>query len=117
MGHLRAFIRWPWWRRKRWQIAACVNAADEVPASIPHRRAILVGTTSKPKWLVFDCPCGREHRLMLNLDRARHPRWTITHGNPLSLRPSVDAHNAARRCHFVMRDGRINWTSNRTEQL
>lgn len=116
MGRLKTLIRWPWWRRKRWQIAARVDAADEIPARIPDRRAILVGAKREPKWLVFDCPCGGGHRLMLNLDRARHPRWTITDQTPLSLRPSVDARNGARRCHFVMRGGRIHWTTNRTEQ-
>jgi Family of unknown function (DUF6527) len=116
MGRLRALIRWPWGRRKRWQIAGRVDAADEVPASIPDRRAILVGTKGEPKWLVFDCPCGDAHRLMLNLDPARPPRWTIIRQRPLSFRPSVDAHKGAHRCHFVMRSGRIHWTTNRTEQ-
>jgi hypothetical protein len=109
MGRLSSLIRR--WHR-RWRIGALVDAADQVPQSIPARQAILVGAAIEPKWLVLDCPCGHPHRLMLNLDLRRRPSWTVMRESPLSLWPSVDARTAARRCHFVIREGRIDWVTN-----
>ena len=37
--------------------------------------ALVVFERSKPGWIVFDCPCVRGHRVMLNLDPERYPWW------------------------------------------
>lgn len=94
---------------RRWRLAGEVLAADEIPSRISARRAILVGDLATPKWLALDCPCETGHRLMLNLDPARHPAWKLLAGDPLSLHPSVDAHGGPRRCHFFIRNGKISW--------
>jgi hypothetical protein len=100
------------WKRllwgRRWRIGVVVADADRVPERIAHRRAVLVGDGGSMKWLVFDCPCGRGHRVMLNLDWHRKPAWTLRSQRPLSIRPSIDDHSVA-RCHFFIRDGRVRW--------
>ncbi len=58
---------------------------------------------------VFDCPCRTGHRLMVNLDRTRHPFWRIESRRPLSIRPSIDDITSERRCHFIIRDGKLRW--------
>ena len=104
----------PWWRSlpfpwRRWRIVERVNAADEVPERLPQRGVVLVGEAKCPAWAVFDCPCGTGHRLMLNLDQARYPYWTIEVPKPLSIRPSIDNITSERRCHFIVRSGEIRW--------
>lgn len=95
--------------RPRWRVLARVAAADEVPSHIPRCRAVVVGEPGREKWIAFECPCGRGHRILLNLDGARLPAWVLVAENPLSVHPSVDAAENSVRCHFVLRGGRVNW--------
>jgi hypothetical protein len=46
---------------------------------------------------------------MLNLDLDRYPRWTVHESDPLTVWPSVDDRVAERRCHFIMRRGKVIW--------
>ena len=102
---------------RRWRLEAMVSDMDEVPLSIRQRRAYLVGTLSRPKWLVFDCACDGGHRILLNLDPARHPFWTLRLSKTvraLSLHPSVDYHDDSRTCHYILSNGRIKWVRPRS---
>lgn len=92
-----------------WRIAGYVTAADEIPTQLPAKGVILVGLEDSPTWAVLDCPCRRGHRLMVNLDKTRRPVWTIDSIKPLTVRPSIDDITPDRRCHFVLRRGRIRW--------
>ena len=101
----------------RWRLEAMVPDMDDVPLSIRPRRAYLVGTPSRPKWLVFDCACCGGHRILLNLDRARRPFWTLRLSKTtkaLSLHPSVDYHDDRRACHYIVSNGRIKWVPPRS---
>jgi hypothetical protein len=85
----------------------------ETPAAVPHRlgrrQFVIVGLQERPKWAVFDCPCGRGHRLMLSLQQSHRPHWRLKlGGDGPSLWPSVDS-VAEYRCHFWVRDGRVHW--------
>ncbi|WP_433862722.1 DUF6527 family protein [Streptomyces sp. L7] len=73
-----------------------------------------MASASREKWLVFDCPCGRGHRVMLNLDPENRPLWRINTALPLTLYPSVDERSNVGRCHYVVRAGRARWIE-RTE--
>lgn len=86
-----------------------VEAGDEVPDRLPFRGAALVGSESSPKWVAFDCPCKSGHRLMVNLDSSRRPRWSIVQSKPLTLKPSIDSMDRGRRCHYWLRDGKVRW--------
>jgi hypothetical protein len=109
MGRLTRFLRLPLARWGKWKVIDEVTAADEVPAEIPKRRAIIVRRNDTPTWLAFDCPCDRGHRILLNLDATRRPRWTVTATSPLTIYPSVDDASSTRRCHFLIRAGRVIW--------
>ena len=110
-GMKELIARWqslplPW---RPWRIAGQVGAADEVADRLAYGEVILVGAPERLAWAIFDCPCRTGHRLMLNLDRSRYPAWRIESIRPLSLRPSIDAATSERRCHFVVRRGKISW--------
>lgn len=110
-----------WWRSlplpwRSWRIVERVGAADEVPERLPQRGVVLVGAPASRAWAVFDCPCGTGHRLMVNLDRTRHPFWTIEFREPLSILPSIDNITPERRCHFIIRDGKIGWATSTIEE-
>lgn len=103
------WIKWVASRNRRWELAATVEAADEVPDQIPKRGVVLVGTQTHPRWLAFDCPCGTGHRIMLNTDRSRYPCWTVRHLSPMTVWPSIDDVTEKRRCHFWIHDGKTRW--------
>ena len=103
-----------WWKRlplpwRKWRLVGQVQAGDEVPERLPRRGVILVGSPERPAWVAFDCPCGHGHRLMVNLEKTRRPAWRIESLRPLSIRPSIDNVTPERRCHFIVRDGKITW--------
>lgn len=101
---------WHWLPRFRFFVAGQVEHADEVPEHLPAKAAIVVGTPRHPKWLAFDCPCRTGHRILISLDPARSPRWTVTNERPLTVVPSVDYRTAAKRCHYFIRGGWVLWS-------
>jgi hypothetical protein len=83
---------------------------DDLPDIPKAGEMALAGTLDKPKWALLDCPCGRGHTILLPLQPAANPRWSLSvgkSGRP-TLSPSVDR-VAERRCHFWLQDGRVRW--------
>ena len=111
MGILKRIYYW-----RRWKADSRVDSVGDVPDVIPPRHAVRVGTSNFDKWLVFDCPCRRGHRVMLNLDVEHRPRWSIGDGYLLDLGPSVDEVSRVGYCHYVVRAGRVQWIE-RTDHL
>jgi hypothetical protein len=110
MGRLSPTGWWPAWLPPRgWRLVGSAPDPDLVPERLPRRGAYIVDRESGPAWLVFDCPCRRRHRLLLNLSPSRQPYWTITSGERLTVRPSVDSFDGGERCHFSLRAGRVHW--------
>jgi Family of unknown function (DUF6527) len=108
-------IRWrDRFPRRSWRLVMKIDNADEVPSDLPRRGVVLVGSMNLPKWLVFDCPCRRGHRVMLNLDVHRRPTWKMVNQRPLTTSPSIDDY-AIDRCHFFIRNGKIQWATNSIE--
>ena len=102
------FSWWQWLPFWRWRILGRVDNADEVPVRLPQRGAVVVGSATHPKWLAFDCACGRQHRILLNADRGRHPAWRLVREDPLTIAPSID-YLGDQRCHYFIRDGKTLW--------
>jgi hypothetical protein len=110
MANIKRIRWWQWLPIFRWRIVAVVEAADEVPERLPRNGVVLVGAWSQRKWIVFDCPCRKGHRIMLNADRVRRPHWSITTQGRLTVLPSIDyVEPRVRRCHYFIRKGRIKW--------
>lgn len=100
-------LDWLPWRR--WEVVAFVDAADEIPDVLPRYGAVVVGDRKLAKWVAFDCPCRRGHRIMLPLDPRQRTHWKLGVARRLTVSPSVDAHDGGHRCHYFMRDGRARW--------
>ena len=71
---------WKWLPFQGWRSVGMTESADEIPDRLPRNGAVLVGSSQRLKWIVFDCPCRRDHRIMLNTDSARRPTWAVTEG-------------------------------------
>jgi len=104
---------WDWLPFRRWRVVGTVEDADDVPVRLPHAGAVIVSSQGYSKWIAFDCPCRRGHRIMLNIDKARNPHWQVfqTGDRVLSIAPSVDYRGSPTlRCHYFVRNGLISWT-------
>jgi hypothetical protein len=102
------------WRRfrltpPRIKHVSYVDEPADVPDEVQRQTLVVIGGPAYAKWAVFECPCGRGHRLMLSLQRGHRPCWRLNlDGRGPSLSPSVDS-VARWRCHFWLRDGRVHW--------
>ena len=105
---------WQWLPFQRWRIVGVVSSADEVPDQLPHNGVALVGDQDFIKWIVFDCPCGTGHRIMLNADPGRRPNWKLKDLAKLTISPSIDYRGNHRRCHYTIRSGKIAWAKDRS---
>src|SRR5207249_3782675 len=76
---------WQWLPWLPWRLVAVVEEADEVPNRMPRNGIVLVGSQRHPKWLAFDCPCRTGHRVMVNLDPTRSPRWRLSGEKALTI--------------------------------
>lgn len=78
--------------------------------SVPSGRIIVVGGPGYQKWAYLRCPCGCGEVIMLSLNHARRPRWSVTidaRGRP-TIYPSV-RQIAGCFSHFWIRGGRVEW--------
>lgn len=116
MGKINEIPWWQWLWPGKWRIVGAFDAADLVPGKLPRNGIAMVGTRKRPKWVVFDCPCRRGHRIMLTLDPAHRPHWQITDFDRLSLWPSVEYVSHSRRCHYFIEKGRVSWVPDRIEE-
>jgi hypothetical protein len=86
-----------------------VESPTDVPERLFSSDFVVVGTRERARWAIFDCPCGRGHRLMLSLQRSHRPHWRLELGpRGPSLWPSVDSVSRY-RCHFWLREGHVHW--------
>lgn len=109
MANIAQIPWWEWLPFKGWRIVGAVEAADDIPKSLPRNGAVLVGPRARPKWIAFDCPCRVGHRIMLNTDRARSPYWSTTVEGQLTIAPSIAYYQGKRPCHYFIRKGRVVW--------
>jgi len=100
------FINWPF---RKWRVVGEVEAADEIPDKLPRRAIVLVGNAAYPKWVAFDCPCNRGHRIMLPLVKTVKPHWQLQKFEPATIWPSVDSDGGSYRCHYFIRSGKVKW--------
>ncbi len=106
----RIIARLPdWWPFSRWRVVGVYQDLDDIPDGLPRKGVAIVQAPNLVKWIVFDCPCGTGHRIMLNGDRARRPYWTLHPARLLSVWPSIDFRGSNRRCHYFIRGGRTLW--------
>lgn len=108
MGLLTALARAMPETIRPWRATILVEQADLLPATLPYRRAALVGTEQHLKWIAFECPCG-SHPIMLNLSDNSPRGWKVLRADRLTVSPSVDSRHPGGRCHFWIKKGKIIW--------
>jgi len=83
-------------------ITSFSDVPDEVGDDI-----YIVGFKKKAKWVIFDCPCSKGHKLTVNLMESHYPYWKLKfYRNQVSLSPSIRVSDHACRSHFWLQSNR-----------
>ena len=70
----------------------------------------VVGHPDGPKWAILDCPCGRGHRLTVNVMKSGYPHWNLRlRRGKASLTPSVVVTDHPCHSHFFLESNRVRW--------
>jgi hypothetical protein len=89
-----------------------VCADDRPPpnAGIEANVFYFVSQHRRPKWALFQCPCGCGSIVTLSLQPAHHPHWTVrrSRNDRPTLHPSI-WRDVGCMSHFLVVDGRIYW--------
>lgn len=97
---------WRWLiRGRRWRVE---RVTDE-PEALRPRVLYLVGER-EPWAAVFQCPCGCQQSVWLNLLKGHRPLWTVKvnyNGIP-TVSPSINRHVGC-RSHFFVLNGKVKW--------
>ncbi len=116
IGRLRRFLASLWGGlRPELREIVFFDSHSDVPSVMKPGWVAIVGSKAVHKWAIFTCPCGRGHRIDLNLQARHMPHWrlTIESGLP-TVSPSVD-YVGEFRCHFFVRRGRVHWVNSAGE--
>lgn len=82
----------------------------DLPNPLPPQQLFVLG--EPPQWAVFACPCGNGHDVMVRIDESGNWQlFTTRWRRRPTLRPSVDAFDAGRRCHFWVTAGKVIWVA------
>jgi hypothetical protein len=104
-----------WWYRRnkkdkpvKYSGLIYLDTFDNLPATLKNS-VYIIGTTMKPKWVVFNCPDKCGHRVEVNLMKSKVPFWIakITR-NKVSLQPSIVVNSC--HSHFYLVDNRVEWS-------
>ena len=101
------------WRRlritsARYKQLRYYSSQSDVPDTLRRRSIAIVGSPSTPKWAILECPCGRGHRIAINLSMSRQPHWSVQDDpDGITITPSIDSTTYG--CHYSICHGRTKW--------
>jgi hypothetical protein len=104
---------WPFRKRQlrqdRFKGVAFVEQSHDPTKELHASKLVVIGKSSKPKWLRFRCPCGCGDVIALNLMTSHFPHWSVEihDDGTLTAHPSVDAKTCG--SHFWIRHNLIEW--------
>ncbi len=83
---------------------------DELPRNVKDKTIYIVGDVKQPWLLAFNCPCGCQNLIQLNLLKDAAPCWgfKVNKKNKINIYPSVWRTTGC-ESHFFVRKGKIDW--------
>ena len=84
--------------------------SDELPEKINKKTIYIIGNSKEPWLIAFNCPCGCQNLIQLNLLKDASPCWKfkVIKNNKINVFPSIWRTTGC-RSHFFVRKSKINW--------
>lgn len=96
------------WPRPTFRRTKLYDSLPAVPDRLRKGTVAVIGGRAHPKWVAFDCPCPRRHRIVVPAS-GNGPRWTVTVARRRpTIRPSIDSDDGE-RCHYFITRGHVRW--------
>lgn len=89
-----------------------IQYLNDLPAYPDENIFYIIGSFDKPWLLAFNCPCGCNSLIQLNLLEEASPCWEfkITEENRMSISPSIHRTTGC-RSHFFIKDSKVDWAN------
>lgn len=96
-------------------VFADIQRVDKPPSNevIAEGAFYFVLSKNRPRWALFQCPCGCKNIITLSLQRVHSPHWAVqkSRNDRPNLTPSV-WRDIGCMSHFWIHDGRVYWCHN-----
>ncbi|HMV07605.1 MAG TPA: DUF6527 family protein [Cyclobacteriaceae bacterium] len=84
--------------------------AEDLPKELDDRTVYIVGEKSNYWMLAFQCPCGCNETISLNLLKKVRPRWRFfTRWSRINIYPSI-WRKVGCGSHFYIKKGKVIWS-------
>jgi hypothetical protein len=89
----------------------------DLPDHVNNKTIYIVGEKEHPWLLAFNCPCGCQNVIQLNLLQDANPCWKykVTKKNKINISPSVWRTTGC-KSHFFVCKSKIDWVRNYESQ-
>lgn len=83
---------------------------DDLPEHVDEKAIYIVGDKEHPWLIAFNCPCGCNNVIQLNLLKDADPCWKfkVTKKKKINISPSV-WRNTGCKSHFFVHKSKIDW--------
>lgn len=83
---------------------------DDLPEHVSDKSIYIVGGKEHPWLIAFNCPCGCNNLIQLNLLKDADPCWKykVTKKKKINISPSV-WRNTGCKSHFFIHKSKIDW--------
>lgn len=85
---------------------------EDLPEHIGDKTIYIVGDKVQPWLMAFNCPCGCNNVIHLNLLKNANPCWkfNVTIKKKISISPSVWRTTGC-KSHFIVENSKIKWVT------
>jgi hypothetical protein len=85
----------------------------DLPEYVDDNTIYIVGEDEHPWLLAFNCPCGCQKVIQLNLLKEVYPCWDFkfTKNKKINISPSIRRTSGC-KSHFYVRQNQIDWVRN-----
>jgi len=96
--------------RKKSKLDYSFLIVEDLPDKIESKVIYVVGETGNEWLAAFNCPCGCDDLVQLNLLKSATPCWRVSYNinNSISILPSVNRHSPC-KSHFNVERGFVVW--------
>lgn len=83
---------------------------EDLPENVKSKTIYIVGSNESPWLIAFNCPCGCQNLIQLNLLKDADPCWSyrISPKGKINISPSVWRTKGC-KSHFFVHKGKIDW--------
>jgi len=100
------------WTFKQFQYKVEIIPDNPNPDNLKEHIVYVVGGKKYTKWAYMKCPCGCNEVIMLSLNSATFPSWSIKQDKlgRANISPSINKLVGC-KSHFWIIKGKLNWAS------